>query len=292
MSQPVSESTTPSIVFGSHSDVGQRREHNEDSLRCAYLGTGALLIVSDGVGGSKAGEVASRMAADGVVEILSARCAKEAPPPDRRPWLDEAAHEVDRRLRNAAQQPGLSGMGATLSALWLDGAHGWWVQAGDSRIYLLRGGELRQISHDQSPVGRMRANGQLSEEEARRHPYKHMIDQCLGGAGAAATPDTGELAIQAGDVFLLCSDGLSDGLWDRELAQGLAQLAAGKSPEEVAQALVAGANAASGNDNITAVVGRVERVPAGEPAPETKSAGRLKKFFDRLGLAGGSRSGG
>lgn len=276
-----------SFVFGSHTDVGQRREHNEDSARCTDLGTGALLIVSDGVGGSEAGEVASKMAAEGVVEILSARHAKETPPPDRRPWLEAAAHEIDCRLRKAAELPKRSGMGATLSALWLDGAHGWWVQAGDSRIYLFRGGELRQISHDQSPVGRMRANGQLTEEEARRHPYKHMIDQCLGGAGAEAKPDTGELAIHTGDVFLLCSDGLSDGLWDHELAAGLAKLAAGKSPGEVAQALVAGANAASGNDNITAVVGRVEGGSGGESPPAGGSGSPLKKFFSRLGLAGG-----
>lgn len=274
------------ITFGGQTDVGQRREHNEDSLRCVHLGTGALLIVSDGVGGSKAGEIASRMTADGMVERITLRCANEAPPSDRRIWLDEAALDMDRCLRQAAQQPGLSGMGATLSALWLDGAYGWWVQAGDSRIYLLRGAELRQISRDQSPVGRMRADGQLTEEDARKHPYKHMIDQCLGGAGVEAKPDTGELVIQTGDIFLLCSDGLSDGLWDRELAAGLAQLSLGKSTEQIAQALVARANAASGNDNITAVVARVERVPIAEalPALDEKPRSPMKKLLARLGL--------
>jgi protein phosphatase len=275
------------ILFGGHTDVGQRREHNEDSHRCAYLGAGALLIVSDGVGGSKAGEVASKMAVDCLMEVLATRCEKESPPPDRRAWLAEAALEADRRLRNAAQQPGLSDMGATLSALWLDGGHGWWVQAGDSRIYLLRGGDLRQISQDQSPVGRMRANGQLSEEEARRHPYRHMIDQCLGGAGAEVLPDTGELVIQRADAFLLCSDGLSDGLWDREIGAGLAQLATGKTPAEVAQALVGGANAASGSDNITAVVGRIGHVPAKTaPARAAKPAGALHKFLGRFSRPG------
>jgi protein phosphatase len=288
MTSPTPE-PTPAVIFGSHSDVGQRREHNEDSSRCVYSGTGALLIVSDGVGGAKAGEVASRMAVDGIAEILVTRSGSEPLPPDRRPWLAEAAREVDRRIRSAAQQPGLSGMGATLSTLWLDGGQGWWVQAGDSRIYLLRGGELRQLSMDQSPVGRMRASGQLSEEEARRHPYKHMIDQCLGGAGTEAQPDTGTLAIQAGDVFVLCSDGLSDGLWDRDIAQGLAQLAAGKSPDEVARALVAGANAASGNDNITAVVGRVEWVPTPPPPPSLPTViappvSPLRRFLHRIGL--------
>src|SRR5438045_3441553 len=99
------------IVFGSHSDVGRRREHNEDSLNCVRLGPGVLLIVSDGVGGAKAGEVASRMVADGMVEVLRARFeAVEIPPEDRRPWLEAAAREIDGCLRRAAQHPELTGM--------------------------------------------------------------------------------------------------------------------------------------------------------------------------------------
>jgi protein phosphatase len=277
------------VVFGGSSDTGQRREHNEDAWKGDPLGTGVLLVVCDGVGGAKAGEVASKLAVDGIHASLQARVAAEPPPEDRRPWLDGIAREVDRRIREAAQQPGLSGMGATLSALWLDGARGWWAQAGDSRIYRLRGGELRQLTCDQSPVGRMRAQGQLSEVEARKHPYRHMIDQCLGGVGAMVEPDTGELDVLPRDVFLLCSDGLSDGLWDRELAEGLAAAANGTPPDEVASTLVARANAASGTDNITAVVARVNGVPgAAMPGPE-KAGGittPLTGFLRRMGFGG------
>lgn len=289
MSSSAPEPAIPAIVYGGDSDTGQRREHNEDAWKCGPLGAGVLLVVCDGVGGAKAGEVASKLAVDGIHETLQARVAAEPPPEDRRPWLDAIAREMDRRIREAAQQPGLSGMGATLSALWLDGDRGWWAQAGDSRIYRLRGGELRQLTCDQSPVGRMRAQGQLSEVEARKHPYRHMIDQCLGGAGALVEPETGELAVVAGDVYLLCSDGLSDGLWDRELAEGLAATANGTPPGEVAHTLVARANAASGTDNITAVVARVNR--GAESAPPTpakteRSTSPLAGFLRRIGLGG------
>jgi PPM family protein phosphatase len=262
----------PGIAFGSHTDVGQRREHNEDSHRCEPLASGALLVVCDGVGGAKAGEVASRMAADGIYLLLKERAAREPLPADRRSWLDTVARELDERIRDAAQQPGLSGMAATLSALWLDSGHAWWVQAGDSRIYLLRGTELRQISRDQSPVGRLKAEGQLSEEEARKHPYRHMIDQCLGGGGAKLEPDTGELSLQPGDVFLLCSDGLSDGLWDREIAAVLEPAKNGTSPAEVAKNLVERANQASGSDNITAVVAHITQIGSSPSAPAREPA--------------------
>ncbi len=232
-------------------------------------------MVSDGVGGTRAGEVASRMAVDGLLAFLSGEL-KRGPATDRRIMLDAIARELDRRLRAAAQETGANGMGATLSVLWFEGWQATWVQVGDSRIYRMRGGELRQISRDQSPVGRMRADGQLTEEEARAHPYRHMIDQCLGGAGPAVEPQTGQLEIAIGDLFLLCSDGLSDGLWDREIAGELAALQTDQSPAIVARTLVDKANAASGKDNITAVVARVEpETPASVGTDVARSASSL-----------------
>lgn len=264
------------VAFGSATDVGKRRENNEDSARCAVLGAetnrpSTLLIVSDGVGGAKAGEVASKLAVDSIHDLLAGRLASENPPSDRRGWLDAAIRETDRRIRAASEQPGLSGMGATLSVLWLEGRSAWWGQAGDSRTYLFRGGELRQISRDQSPVGRLRASGQISEEQARGHPYRHLIDQCLGGGGAPLEPETGAFEVEPGDLFLLCSDGLSDGLWDREMAECLATAKLDGDPAEVARMLVARANEASGKDNITAVVARV-----GADAPPAPRAWRQR----------------
>lgn len=260
----------PTIVFGSHTDIGRRRGNNEDCHRCERLGRGALLVVCDGVGGTRAGEVASQMAVDGLHALAAEHAARGGLSADHRATLDAAARTLDRRIREAAREPGSNGMGATLSALWLEGEHAAWVQVGDSRIYRLRDRELRQISPDQSPVGRMRADGQLTEEEARAHPYRHMIDQCLGGGGPAAEPQSGELTVAPGDIFLLCSDGLSDGLWDRDIARELAAAQTGGAPAVVARTLVDRANAASGNDNITAVVARLEETGELSPVAELK----------------------
>lgn len=266
----------PGVDFGGHTDLGRRRSNNEDAFRCGPLGggprgEGALLVVSDGVGGAKAGEVASRAAVDGLHTVLAERLGREAPPADRREWLEAAILEMDRRIREAGREPGRTGMGATVALVWLEGRTAWWANAGDSRIYLLRGGELRQISHDQSPVGRLRSEEKITEEEARAHPYRHVIDQCLGGSGPAVEPELGTLPLAVGDVWLLCSDGLSDGLWDREIGEGLAPAANGTGAEEVARELVRRANEASGRDNITAVVARINQLPpASHPAPSPK----------------------
>jgi protein phosphatase len=263
----------PAVDFGGHTDVGRRRGNNEDAFRCDALegatrGEGALLVVSDGVGGAKAGEIASRTVVDGVHSALVEWLGREAPPADRRAWLANAIRVTDERIREAGRLPGFKGMGATLALVWLQGRTAWWANAGDSRIYLLRGGALRQISHDQSPVGRLRLEEKITEEESRVHPYRHIIDQCLGGGGPPVEPELGAEELAAGDVWLLCSDGLSDGLWDRELAAGLAPAASGQPPEETARELVRRANDASGRDNITAIVARINSLPpASHPAP-------------------------
>lgn len=262
----------PAVVFGCHTDLGRRRSNNEDAFRCGALRSGleegTLLVVSDGVGGARAGEIASRTAVDTLHLLLQQRLDREVPPADRRAWLEDVIRETDARIRDAGRQPGCTGMGATLSLLWLEGRSGWWANAGDSRLYLLRRDALRQISHDQSPVGRLRAEEKITEEEARHHPYRHIIDQCLGGSGPPVVPETGVLEVAAGDVWLLCSDGLSDGLWDREIEEGLRAAADGRSAREVARALVDRANDASGRDNITAVVARINGVPASShPVP-------------------------
>jgi protein phosphatase len=280
-----------SISFGGVTDVGKRRDNNEDSLLWTRLAVGTekesvLLIVSDGVGGAKAGEVASNLAVNSMRDLIAGRLAAEAPPTDRRDWLDRAIRETDRHIRTEAEKPGQNGMGATLSALWIAGQSAWWGQAGDSRIYQWRGGVLTQLSQDQSLIGRLRANGQIDEEQARAHPYRHVIDQCLGGNGAPLDPETGKLTIEANDVYLLCSDGVTDGLWDRDIAENLKALAATHPPDEIARALVHEANEASGNDNITAVVARVDRdLPATKRGPKARAAtsSALARWLARLG---------
>ncbi len=279
-----------SIVCGRATDMGKRRENNEDYADFTLLAAGTphegtLLTLSDGVGGAKAGEVASKLTVQTMQALLAERLANEPPPADRRGWIDAAIREADRRLRATSQQPGLGGMGATLSVVWLAGREAWWGQAGDSRTYFFRGGELRQLSQDQSPVGRLRASGQVDEAQARAHPYRHLIDQCLGGGGAPIEPETGKLGVEPGDVFLLCSDGLCDGLWDREIAEVLKGTAQNQPPEEVARALVSRANEASGKDNITAIVARAEGqavAPAGAAQEAAGGPSLLTRLLRRI----------
>ena len=156
-------------------------------------------------------------------------------------------------------------MGATLSLLCFAGrTEACWGQLGDSRIYVCREGRLRQISRDHSPVGRLRQEGKISEAEARCHPLRNQIDQSLGDPSKECRPDIGIESIRPGDVYLLCSDGLNDGLWDQEIAEILAKVRTMADVRPAVRRLVGLANLASGRDNITAVLALVANpsVPA------------------------------
>ncbi len=128
-----------------------------------------------------------------------------------------AIHAADAAVKLRGSERGFEGMGATLSLLCIGARNALWGQAGDSRIYICRRGKLRQISRDHSPVGRMRQRGEITEAEARRHPSRNQIDQSLGNNEAEFVPEMGGEEVHPGDVFLVCSDGLSDGLWDHEI---------------------------------------------------------------------------
>jgi protein phosphatase len=268
-------------------DIGNRRQNNEDAWWAGQLGGAsqsmesgpaplkvrlaeapALLIVSDGVGGANAGEVASQMA----IGQISAELTRQAGTLHDRatilPAIKTAMDAANKAITLKAAEPGFDGMGATLSLVcFAHDAHAYWGQAGDSRIYLFRRGRLRQISHDHSPVGRMRQGGKLTEAEARTHPLRNQIDQSLGDPNAVFAPDTGAEPFHAGDVFLLCSDGLSDGLWDHEIEAVLGRLHTADDVRPTVTALVAQAKSSSGRDNITAVLALIETGPPAAPAP-------------------------
>jgi protein phosphatase len=264
------------------SDIGNRRQNNEDAWwggqlggACSFMEPGpsplqvqlsqapVLLLVSDGVGGANAGEVASQMT---VSQISAELIPQAAALRDRTTILTAIRATIDstnKAVTAKAAEPGFDGMGATLSLLCIAAdAHAYWGQAGDSRIYLCRHGHLRQISHDHSPIGRMRQNGKLTEAEARTHPLRNQIDQSLGDPNAQFSPETGIVPFQAGDLFLLCSDGLSDGLWDREIEEVLGRLRTPADVRPAVQELIGKAKAASGRDNITAVVALIESRPS------------------------------
>jgi protein phosphatase len=241
--------------------------------------------VSDGVGGANAGEVASQMA----VTLISAGLAQSAGALAQASSAEDAIlaalRSANDTIKTKAMEPGFEGMGATLSLLcFASGDSAYWGQVGDSRIYLCRQGLLRQISRDHSPVGRLRQQGKITEEEARRHPQRNQIDQSLGDPMNPFEPDTGAEKVEVGDVFLLCSDGLSDGLWDREIGQMLAAVHQAADVRPTVQQLVGRAKTASGRDNITAVVAFLAGPdPAAAPPAATDPGlmGRLRKIVKR-----------
>jgi protein phosphatase len=260
------------------SDIGNHRHTNEDawwagqlegafssserpggaaSFRCA--GAPVVAIVSDGVGGANAGEVASQMAIACIPAALAAHQSALADTHTARQTVRAALGAAHAAIKDRAVQPGLGGMCATVSLLCLAGPNlAWWGQAGDSRVYLFRAGKLTQITPDHSPVGRMRREGWITEAEARRHPQRNQIDQSLGDPLNPFLPEVGSLAVQPADIFLLCSDGLSDGLWEHDLAQALSRVHHAADVQPLTEELVASAKRASGRDNITAVLLLIE----------------------------------
>jgi PPM family protein phosphatase len=243
------------VRHGALSDIGLHRKTNED----AFVVAPPLFAVCDGMGGAQAGEVASALAA----ETLAVAVATG------RPLLvaaEEANGAVFARANENAEQ---SGMGTTLTALVLEGDSGRFVHIGDSRVYLLRGGVLQQLSDDHSLVGEMVRDGRLSEQEAQVHPHRSILSRALG-TEAIARIDEFEVDLLPGDVILLCSDGLSGPVKAESIRKALDR----DDPADAARKLIAEARKHGGPDNITALVLRFEDpTPPGERAAEAIPAG-------------------
>ncbi len=241
-------------------DTGRQREANED----AYFARSPLFAVADGVGGAQAGEVASGIA----VEVLAAGLPDGPGSVESR--LSGIVEEANRLVyeRSRADQT-LNGMGSTLTAAYLDAEELTIAHVGDSRAYRWRAGELQVLTDDHSLVGEFVRQGKLTEEEAAEHPHRNVITRALG-SGPQVQVDTHTWRAQPGDVYLLCSDGLTPMIPDAavvEILRGAASL-----PEAV-RGLIDAANAAGGRDNITAVLFRVEEVPGAAPATAQMDVG-------------------
>ncbi|HEU5418115.1 MAG TPA: PP2C family serine/threonine-protein phosphatase [Streptosporangiaceae bacterium] len=236
------------VRYAMKSDVGRSREENEDS---AYAGP-RLQAVADGLGGHAAGEVASATA----IETLSPLDAEIAPG-ELLAALERAVRAADSRLHDMiGANQALAGMGTTLTALLWSGRQLALAHVGDSRAYLLRDGELTQISRDHTVVQALLDDGRITPEEALSHPQRSMVLRALGSP--SAEPDLQLLEARAGDRYLLCSDGLYDVVPAAEISR---VLAAAVTPEAGAAELVDLANAGGGPDNITCVI--AEAVAAG-----------------------------
>jgi len=235
------------------SDVGLRRANNQDSYVVALAGDevdwrrrGHLFMVADGMGAHAAGELASKMACETVSHTY--RKSLDLPPEEALRQAVRAANTVihDRGQANAEFQ----GMGTTSSALLLMPSHAIVAQVGDSRVYRLRGGKLEQLTFDHSLVWEMTAAGQMPRGEVANFIPKNIITRSLGPHADVQVDLEGPFTLEAGDRFLVCSDGLSGQLKDTEIGVVLSAL----RPSEAARALVDMANLRGGPDNITVLV--------------------------------------
>ncbi|HZB22669.1 MAG TPA: Stp1/IreP family PP2C-type Ser/Thr phosphatase, partial [Gaiellaceae bacterium] len=214
-------------------DPGRRRRRNEDS----FVVEPPLFAVADGMGGAQAGEVASRLAAGALKEGEGA--------------IEELIQEANRRVhRRSMEDPGASGMGTTMTVAVVEHGIVRIGHVGDSRAYLVRDGELEQLTQDHSLVGELVRTGRLSPEEAESHPQRSVITRAVG-TDPDVDVDTLTVETRSGDVFLICSDGLTDMVDDRTILQTVEEKRG--DLDAVVKTLVKNANKGGGEDNITVV---------------------------------------
>jgi len=229
------------------SDRGRRRTSNEDAF--GFSVEHGVYVVCDGMGGAAAGEIASAVAVSEAMRLLTHRAGSKSPAADAEQAVSAANEAIFSR---AQRNKKLSGMGTTLVSLVVEDRRAWMLNVGDSRGYRLRNGRLEQITIDHSLVEEQIRAGQMSRMEALRSPLRNVITRALG-TQSRITADVFELDAEPGDLFLLCSDGLT-----RELSDPVIEsmLRLDLPLEDLCGRLVAAANEAGGHDNITSLVVR------------------------------------
>jgi protein phosphatase len=239
------------IEVSHRTDIGCVRQTNEDALfidpQCR------VFIVADGMGGHNAGDVASRIACDFISRALTSETGdtgRIAPEELLKRSVEQAHEEI---LRRADEEPEYKGMGTTAEVLWLAEGQARWAHVGDSRIYLIRDGQMAQMTRDHSLVNEHIQLGLLNPEDARQSPLRHVILQALGTQGKIEV-ETGSTLCRPGDLFLLCSDGLTDAVRDEELARILLSAA---DLEAAARNAVEMARQMGGPDNISLILVRL-----------------------------------
>jgi PPM family protein phosphatase len=262
-------------------DVGRARDHNEDNFMVADLtmrrpiltpevrehlvgDKGSILVVADGMGGAAAGELASAMAASIFYEQLRATWI-ESRRSDFRTFLtfiqqaiETANHEIHQR---SLGEPGLSGMGTTLTAAGILGDRIGFAQIGDSRAYLVRRGQVEQVTRDQSLTRRLIDEGRITEAEAESSPGRNIILQALGPRPSVEVAVSERTACR-GDILVVCSDGLSGVVSAEEI---LDVVSSNLNPAVSCEGLVELANSRGGPDNITVIVARLDGPGLREP---------------------------
>jgi serine/threonine protein phosphatase PrpC len=229
-------------------DVGQVRTSNEDAF--GYCLEEGVFALCDGMGGAAAGEVASRIAVDTLINQLCAADSHE----NRRKVLEEAIASANQIVHaRAEREAALHGMGTTLVAVAIGGDRALVGHVGDSRCYLYRRGELSRLTHDHSLVDEQVRLGQLTQDEADHSPLRNVITRAIG-TQTSVSADIAELALEPDDILLLCSDGLTKELPDDRIE---AMLADDGDLDGLCGRLIGAAKAAGGHDNVTAVLAKV-----------------------------------
>lgn len=255
------------ISFGSRTDIGYVRDHNEDSL----IIIPPLFAVADGMGGHEAGEIASEITVNTLAELAPSHLDAEG--------LTAAVEAANYNVMKAPRQGiGRDGMGTTLTAAMLEGERLLIAQVGDSRAYLLHKGHLQQITRDHSLMADLTEAGQITPEEARVHPNRSVITRAIG-SDIHMRPDIYELNVDAGDRILLCSDGLSSMISNNAIESIMRRQS---DAQHCADELVTAALENGGADNVTVVVADV---PGFSEVREKKRAHKSRVFYIGLAIA-------
>jgi serine/threonine protein phosphatase PrpC len=276
MDNPEHPPVTERVQWFGQTHPGHVRKNNEDTFialqfdakEVHYLGkvgeaftghTDFVFAVSDGMGGAKAGEFASRITVDKIMHLMP-RAFKQSAMGLQAGFEDVLAELFDQIHRAlifvGASDEEVHGMQATLSVCWFTPGWMYFGHIGDSRIYYLpaSGKELKQLSQDDTYVGWLYRQGQITEREAHEHPRRAALQKALGGGNQFVEPQVGAVAYEPGDMFLLCTDGIVDGLYDERLFQLLRHPDAVEEASTPAQRLVEASLKNSGRDNTTALV--------------------------------------
>ena len=271
---PDSTDLSAGLSWSGLTHCGRFRTNNEDTFlaltfdghelrylgktgRASLSGSDFVFAVSDGMGGAKSGEFASRITIDRITRLLPRgfRLSATGLTSGFQDIISELFSAIHTDLLNlGSSYEECAGMGCTLSLAWLTPEWMYFGHIGDSRIYYLpQAGGLTQISHDHSYVGKLRRKGEINEREARTHPRRSALSQALGAGNQFIEPQIGAVAHSPGDRFLICSDGLVDGLWDRQIEEIIRSPSSPPSPS-TAKRLVDESVQTSGRDNTTALV--------------------------------------
>lgn len=264
-----------SFKWSGQTHVGRVRKNNEDAFlaltidaqEVRYLGKVGeggsencdyLFAVSDGMGGEKSGEFASKIAVEKITRTMPRHFSQRASglPTGFGDLLTDLFNRIHSDLKKLGESyEECRNMGATLSLGWFVPGWMYFGHVGDSRIYYLPAeGGMTQVTHDDSHVGWLRRKGELNERQQRTHPRKNALSKALGAGHQFVDPQVGAVGCQPGDRFLFCSDGLIDGLWDRAIHELIREPKPALADLPIAQRLVEEALRESGRDNITAVV--------------------------------------